>query len=145
MAGGGCGGRSGPHGAVLKGSRGPACARGSHLRLTGEGPACRVFTLAVKAGRVPRLPAADKVLPWAAAVEAVKQRSSTLPPLPRPLYAHWLKRWKAEGGPLLPHLWYQQPWKVGGAGGALLEPTVAVGPDAACTERGVQGSRVTPS
>ncbi|PNH11696.1 hypothetical protein TSOC_001466 [Tetrabaena socialis] len=65
----------------------------------------------VKAGRVPKLPADEKVLPWDAATAALRQHDPTLPALPRALYSHWLKRRKQAGGPLLGYLWYEQPWK----------------------------------
>ncbi|KXZ51216.1 hypothetical protein GPECTOR_13g703 [Gonium pectorale] len=65
----------------------------------------------VKAGKVPKLPAADKILPWEAALAATKVEQPPLQPLPRALYNHWLKRRKQERGPLLGCLWYEQPWK----------------------------------
>ncbi|GFR43054.1 hypothetical protein Agub_g4060 [Astrephomene gubernaculifera] len=65
----------------------------------------------VKAGKVPKLPSADKILPWEAAVAALKEHQPPLPSLPRALYNHWLKRRKQAGGPLLGYLWYEQPWK----------------------------------
>lgn len=79
-------------------------------------PSCPLLPL-VKAGRVPKLPRDRDVLPWDAARAAVAQQHASLPALPRPLYDYWLKRRREEGGPLLQHLWYEQPWKVRGKGG----------------------------
>lgn len=30
------------------------------------------------------------------------------------VYEYWLAKRRAAGGPLLQHLWFEQPWKVGG-------------------------------
>ncbi|KAG2439870.1 hypothetical protein HYH02_010500 [Chlamydomonas schloesseri] len=65
----------------------------------------------VKAGKVPKLPATEKILPFDAAAAELKEQQPLLPALPRALYNHWVKRRKQEGGPLLQYLWFEQPWK----------------------------------
>ncbi len=52
----------------------------------------------MKAGKVPRLPATEKLLPWPAALAACQEAQPPVPALPRALYNHWLKRRKRVGG-----------------------------------------------
>lgn len=77
---------------------------------------------AVNRDRVPKLPRDTEILPFEHAKAAAAGHAPPLPALPRQLYDHWLKRRREMGGPLLEHLWYEQPWKVrvgktGGEGG----------------------------
>eukprot|EP00198_Chlamydomonas_reinhardtii_P004351 XP_001693687.1 predicted protein [Chlamydomonas reinhardtii] len=65
----------------------------------------------VKAGKVPKLPATERILPFDTAAAELREQQPLMPALPRALYNHWVKRRKQEGGPLLQYLWFEQPWK----------------------------------
>lgn len=67
----------------------------------------------MKAGKVPKLPATERILPFDTAAAELREQQPLMPALPRALYNHWVKRRKQEGGPLLQYLWFEQPWKVG--------------------------------
>ena len=70
----------------------------------------------MKAGRLPKLPSIERLLSKAGARTALQARD---PALVEAVYEHWLQRRKADkagggaGGPLVQHLCFQEPWKVG--------------------------------
>ena len=72
------------------------------------------LSVAVKMGRVPKIPANPGwALPKQAAVARIKDND---PYIAEAVYDHWVQRRKQghpSGGPLLAHLWFEQPWKVG--------------------------------
>lgn len=51
------------------------------------------------------------LLPRAAALDVVAAVVSDRK-LAAQLLDYWLRKRQAEGGPLIPHLWFEQPWKV---------------------------------
>lgn len=64
--------------------------------------------------RVPKIPAMKSLLPRSAALEAL---SELVPDrkLGAQVLDYWLRKRAEEEGPLLARLWFEQPWKVGGA------------------------------
>lgn len=61
--------------------------------------------------QVPDIPAMKRLLPRATAVEAL---SRLIPDgkLSAQVVEYWVRKRQQEGGPLLPRLWFEQPWKV---------------------------------
>ena len=70
---------------------------------------------AVKVGRVPQVPPTPS---WALSKHAAVARIQDVEPyITEAVYDYWAQKRKQghpSGGPLLPHLWFEQPWKVRG-------------------------------
>lgn len=69
-------------------------------------PAC-----AVKAGKIPKLPAAERLLPRGTAATKLREQGHDQA-ASLAVYDYWLLRRRQAKGPLLGHLWFEQPWKV---------------------------------
>lgn len=67
-----------------------------------------------QAGRVPHLGPPGTVLRRSVGVAAAVAGAACAPRVATAVYDHWLSRRASihKGGPLLPHLWFHQPWKV---------------------------------
>lgn len=61
------------------------------------------------AARVPKIPGMKALLPKSKALDLFPDLDKKLA---SSLYDHWAKRRSALSGPLLPRLWFEQPWKV---------------------------------
>jgi hypothetical protein len=71
----------------------------------------------VQAGKVPKLPSTEAVLSKATAVSKLvssegSSNSWESKEIVEGVYSHWLSRRRQAKGPLLAHLWFEQPWKV---------------------------------
>ncbi|KAL6762409.1 hypothetical protein V8C86DRAFT_2517622 [Haematococcus lacustris] len=64
----------------------------------------------VKAGKVPTLPSTQALLSRTTAVDKLADIEGGAS-LVRAVWTHWLGRRQEVGGPLLPHLWLEEPWK----------------------------------
>ncbi len=63
-----------------------------------------------QANRVPRAPTVEMVLSRANMHKALEGEAP--PWVLDATYDYWRAKRKREGGPLLEHLWFEQPWKV---------------------------------
>ena len=70
--------------------------------------------LSFQAGRIPTLPATQSVLPKPIASARLRSSTGALPYAISSVYDYWLGKRKRSHrqGPLLQHLWFEEPWKV---------------------------------